>query len=819
MTKPYPYQKEGVRLISEFNGRALLADEMGLGKAQPVSEPVLTPKGWRPIGDLLPGDFVIGSNGKPTLVLGVFPQKETKVVKVIFSDGSWTRCSPDHLWAVRTSLDKSRSVPFRPKTIRQLLTKGLRCKPSCKRSRGNRRWYIPIINPVQYKKASLPIHPYILGVLLGDGHLSVEGRCTAFSPGDEIVPKIVEQFLPPECFLKRSNDSSNALWKITVHRPQKYKNPIREAMKSLGLCNGISSDKRFIPELYMRGSIQQRIDLLSGLLDTDGEIRYKDGVVCFGSVSKKLRDQTAEIIQSLGGIARKHKHRGKVVSGPHKGLKRLYYSITISLPENIVATKAWKDRWKPKTKYQPTRGIEKIIPQPDEKTVCIKVDAEDQLYATRNHIVTHNSLEALAWPRIHRIYPIVVVCPAPLKFNWEREALQHVGLRPEILSGMKPRKPTRFDRRQKLFIINYRILGAWLPFLKALKPQLVICDEGHYLKNQKAQRTKNVRKLCRGVPNLLILTGTPMTNRPAELYSLLKLLWPKKYKSFMSFGFKYCNARRGFRGRWEFKGATNLKELHSELLDNGMIRRRKVDVLPDLPPKIRTVVPLDLGYQHHKYLEAENDFLKWLSKKSKHRATKAKKALALVRFGYLKQLAAKLKFKQVIDWIDLFLEETDEKLAVFAIHKKPISILKKRFNSMSVVLDGSTGTSIKARKQVVDQFQRHDKTRLFIGQINTAGVGINITAACTGLFAELGYTPAEHLQVEDRLHRIGQDRGVNWYYLVANNTIETDLCKLVQKKQKDIEQAIDGIAQEDSLDIFDQLLSYIKERRRKYGLK
>jgi SWI/SNF-related matrix-associated actin-dependent regulator 1 of chromatin subfamily A len=176
--------------------------------------------------------------------------------------------------------------------------------------------------------------------------------------------------------------------------------------------------------------------------------------------------------------------------------------------------------------------------------------------------------------------------------------------------------------------------------------------------------------------------------------------------------------------------------------------------------------------------------------------------------GYLKRLAAELKTKAVTDWIDTFLEETEEKLVVFAIHKSIINVLKERYPNSVVVTGSVTG---KKRQRAVDKFQRHKGTRLFIGNLQAAGVGLTLTASSTVVFAELGWTPGEHTQGEDRVHRIGQKYPSTCYYLIGVDTIEEKLSRIIQEKQTILSSTLDGGCIEEQLDIFDQLQQEILE--------
>jgi len=417
------------------------------------------------------------------------------------------------------------------------------------------------------------------------------------------------------------------------------------------------------------------------------------------------------------------------------------------------------------------------------------------------------TIQALKWfEENQQLAPMVVVCPATLKWEWEEQAKNHLGMRSLVLEGTKPFK-SGFFKMPSLIIVNYEILKAWLPFIRSLCPQIMVIDECHYIKSRKAVRSKTVKVLGKKIPHIIAISGTPLTNRPAELWNTLNLLYKKQFPSFLSFGFRYCAASRRPWG-WEYKGATHIKELHRRLTSLGMIRRLKKDVLKELPAKARFVISLPLQ-KRTKYIEAENSFISWLYKQSPEKARKAAKAEKLVKFGYLKRLAAKLKMKSITEWIDNFLEETEGKLVLFAVHKKVIHTLHEKYKHISVVVDGTIKG--KKRKLAVDSFQKNKQVRLFIGNIKAAGVGITLTAASTLAFVELTFTPGDHTQAEDRIHRIGQKEKATIYYLIAKDTIEEDLCQIIQKKQKVLDGTLDGKKVTNQLNVYDLLEKELKK--------
>jgi SWI/SNF-related matrix-associated actin-dependent regulator 1 of chromatin subfamily A len=416
------------------------------------------------------------------------------------------------------------------------------------------------------------------------------------------------------------------------------------------------------------------------------------------------------------------------------------------------------------------------------------------------------TMQAISWALLHpEIRPIIVVCPTSVKYVWQREFIKHAGMKSEVINGRKS-----YPLTEEIIILNYEILSHWIDPLKKMKPQLLIVDECHFIKSKGAQRTKACKKLSK-TPYMLALSGTPMINRPVELFPVLQMLRPYEYKSFWKFTFRYCDPKPGFRGRgWDFKGASNMEELHDRL-SIVMIRCMKSEVLKELPQKQRTIIPVEID-NRQEYKQAQDDFLSWLRKtKSTEKANQAMGALALVQLGALKRLAAKGKLKVINQWISDWFDATNQKLVVFAVHRAIIQSLKES-NPRAVVIDGSTKP--KQRQEIVDRFQSNPACNLLLGNIRAAGIGITLTAASTVLFAEIGWTPGEHDQAEDRVLRIGQEAdSVNIYYIIGRNTIEEDIIDLIDKKRDICSRVLDG-KEVDSESIMATLLhSYRKEKK------
>lgn len=416
------------------------------------------------------------------------------------------------------------------------------------------------------------------------------------------------------------------------------------------------------------------------------------------------------------------------------------------------------------------------------------------------------TIQALAWiRRIPKRRPVIIITPSSMKYTWQAEAAMHFGMKTDVLEGhYRPGRSSRVFG--DILILNYEILASWLKFLVALKAQCVIWDEIHYCKNLSAKRTKASIELAKRIPSKIGLSGTPLTNRPIELWSILRILRPDIFPSYQEFAWRYCKPRYTHWG-WVFDGAERLKELH-RTLRQCMIRRRKEEVLPELPNKMRKVIKFRLP-SYAEYDQAEDHFLSWLRTMSPSRANRAKGAAALVKVGYLLRLAAKLKLEWTEKWIDeFFISHPGKKLVAMTMHTFIIDHLSQRFPN-AVIVDGRvTG---RKRTDTVRQFQSNRRINLFLGNWRAAGIGITLTASQDIIALDLPWTPGDLLQGEDRIHRIGQKEKVTVYYLIALRTIEEKLIRILQKKSDVLDAILNGRRGPKDLDIFGALLSDMRK--------
>jgi phosphate starvation-inducible protein PhoH and related proteins len=365
------------------------------GRALCVDTPVLSPDGFRPIGSLAVGDLVIGSNGEPTPVIGVYPQGEKDIYRVTAQDGASTLCSGDHLWAVTTRDDRRRGKPFRVLQTREMIGN--------LRANHYHRYELPMHSaPVCFPYRPVPMDPYALGLLLGDGCLT--GTSTpSFATADVELAWELQRLLPDIQVRPRPgpNYLLNQLtspWRSTVL----VENPVTGVARRLGL-HGVRSTTKFVPEMYLYNSANIRLAVLQGLLDTDGGPVTQRGRTCrvqYTTVSPRLRDDVIFLVRSLGGVAytRVRPAAGRT-PGFAQGMpvhhRHDAYIIDIRLPEGVEPFRLTRKR----EKYQaeggggrPMRFIESIEPAGTAEAVCISVAAADSLYTTEDFLLTHNTL-------------------------------------------------------------------------------------------------------------------------------------------------------------------------------------------------------------------------------------------------------------------------------------------------------------------------------------------------------------------------------------------------------------------------------------------
>ncbi len=364
------------------------------GRAQPIWSPVLTPEGFQAIGRLRVGDLVIGSNGRPTPVLGVYPQGRKDVFRVRTQDGASTLCCGDHLWRVCSPEDKRDGKPGRVLETREMMGQLRRAH--------QRRFELPLLSaPVEFPPYEIQMDPYALGLLLGDGCLTLS-TTPSFSTDDHELALALEGALHDIEVTRKGDTYNYVLRHVHGHRGGTIvTNPVTAALRDVGLAGATSSTK-FVPDDYLYNEPTVRLALLQGLLDSDGGPVTQKGRTCriqYSTCSERLRDDVLFLVRSLGGVAY---WRCREAAGRAPGLvhgRPVYhrsdaYTLDIRLPEGVEPFRLERKRqtYEKSGGGRPMRFIDAIEPAGEEDTVCIQVAAQDALYATDDFLLTHNTL-------------------------------------------------------------------------------------------------------------------------------------------------------------------------------------------------------------------------------------------------------------------------------------------------------------------------------------------------------------------------------------------------------------------------------------------
>lgn len=415
------------------------------------------------------------------------------------------------------------------------------------------------------------------------------------------------------------------------------------------------------------------------------------------------------------------------------------------------------------------------------------------------------TIEALAYLWIHsELEKVLIVCPASVKENWRREIKKWMGVDCVVVDSK-----LGFEGNGNIYVINYDILDKYEDEVKGLGVKAIVLDECHYIKNNLAKRTKSAMRICEGVRSVLMLSGTPMLNRPKELWTLLHIINKREWKKFFDFGMRYCDGKqetiyvRGGKGEteevWNFNGHSNEEELHDRL-KTIMVRRLKRDVLDELPDKRRSDVLFEMDSEvRGEYEEAESDFIEYVrSMKGDEAALRASMAEVLAKIEALRQLTVKGKMRDVVKWIGDVVD-SGEKMVVFAHHRDVVKGLMEKFGGVAVKVSGDD--SMEDRQKAVDAFQSDESVKIFVGNIKAAGVGITLTASSKVAFVELPWTPSDLVQAEDRCHRIGQKNAVNVYYLLCKNSIDEKMMEVIYRKISVIDNVMNG-GKGDDVDVF-----------------
>lgn len=401
---------------------------------------------------------------------------------------------------------------------------------------------------------------------------------------------------------------------------------------------------------------------------------------------------------------------------------------------------------------------------------------------------------------------ILIICPASLKINWQREYQLYSDKSSYVCEGKN------YSEEADIVIMNYDIIKNFHDakdhknsMMIKSKFDLVIIDEAHYIQNVQAQRTKLINDLVKNVERLWLLTGTPMTSRPINYFNLLSLVDSPVAKNWMAYVVRYCAGyqfRVGPRKVWNVTGASNLEELRDRT-GATVLRRLKEDVL-DLPEKI--ITPVYLRLRSKNYEELMGEYYNWYEKNPEESKNLS---IQFTKLTQVRQLIADEKTQHTIELAENIIEQ-GKKVIIFCNFTHSLEIIYNHFGKAAVRLDGSMSKT--QRQDAVDRFQEDEKVKVFVGNIKAAGVGITLTAAEAVIMNDLSFLPSDHSQSEDRAYRYGQKNNVLVYYPIFDNTIEGIIYDILNTKKRIIATVM-GDGAQDETNIVEEILNSINRKK------
>lgn len=476
------HQTDAVNVVIK-NRKGILALATNAGKAQPLTSKILTPSGWKTMGDISFGDFVIGSDGKPKEVLGVFPQGKKDVYKVTTIKGREVLCCKEHLWSVRTKTDASKNRPFKTFPLEKIMN-------DLKDASGGNKWQLPMLSsPVEYSSSiKPPIHPYVMGVLLGDGGLTTQ--TPHITNSEESILRKVASLLPVEDQLNKLGDISYSI--VSKNKAPRVTSKVNEFLRSCGL-SGKYSHEKFIPDIFMLASIDERLELLRGLIDTDGYV-YNGSQIEFTTTSEKMGKQLIELVRSLGGMCSmgvketpKYTHNGEIRTG------KKAYRINIRFSHDGIIPVSSEKHLK---KYKPlgrvvVDTISKVEYFGVEECQCIMIDSIDHLYVTDDFILTHNTNISVALSKYFNQLGLtgLIIVPNVKLANQTLESYQQFGIDAMVIGTKIKTNKERLElfSKHKNIIITSSLLNNLIKHLDEINdpdffnkiPLMILYDEVH----------------------------------------------------------------------------------------------------------------------------------------------------------------------------------------------------------------------------------------------------------------------------------------------------------------------------------------------------
>lgn len=803
-TKPFDHQLKAFEISKNLEEYGLLFEQR-CGKLLVKGTPILTPNGFKNIEDM-EIDEEICSWKNNSRIVNKFYNPKAKIYEIVFSDQTKVQCCEDHLWWVK-DWNFGGKKKWEVLNTKQILDKGL-----FKKDKITRRWEIPVCKPVFFNEQPLKIKPYTIGALIGDGGLTRDS--VLLTTRDKIVLDNIKK--------EGYNINEKPYGKYTYHILINKKE-IPEELK------GYSYEKR-IPKEYLFNSIENRIKLLQGLIDTDGFIdkhfynkKYQNSknnlftpVLNYCTTSKKLFEDVKFLVQSLGGVVshldiRKGKYNKKEC--------RIRYNFIIRLPEEIYKQCSTIERKinrvlenKIKNKRVPKRKIIDIQYVGEKEGYCLEVDDINASYLINDCIVTHNTKVILDTGSYlfqnKKIDTLIVVAPNGVHRDWINEAVpQHMASETDCFIwngkwGKKEQEKFNYvlnSNKLKVFTFNIDCFVGekqqdLLKKILQTSKCLLAIDESHKIKNPSAKRTKFLLSVAKMACYRRILSGTPIANGPQDIFSQFMFLNSQilGLTSFFAFKMRYC-VMGGYEGK-QIIGSKNLEELQKKI-DQYSFRVLKSECF-DLPEKIYQKIRFDLtGEQRKIYNDVKEEGIAFITNSD------LKDPLifneAITRITKLQQIISGFIFdtdnKKMIKLVEddknpklqelkELLEKIEGKTIIWTKFIFDADILCNFLKKECVRYDGQVDP--EQRQLNKKKFKEDKDIKYIIINSQVGAEGITLPEAENAIFFTNGYSFLNRDQAEARNHDVNSKKAVTYFDMCCNNSIDSKIIRVLKDKKK-----------------------------------
>lgn len=794
------HQKDAVKFLDSVDGIGALLFDPGVGKGHPLDEPVLTPNGWTEVGSLAVGDQVIGSDGQPTEVVGVYDRGDLPVYRVTFNDGASVRVDGDHLWQIHYRVGKEYTRVVDTHDLIQSDRVG--------------RYYIPRVR-VSGNHADLPVDPYLLGALLADGCLKDSVVLTKNE--ESVVQEVAAAAARQGCgFAERTVEGHSRRFTLAG---------LIGTVRALGVA--VPSAQKFIPEMYFHASVEQRLALIAGLFDCDGSVRRERGTARYGTTSPALAEGVRALLWSLG-IASSITESGDLAD-------RGYLFVQVRDGFNPFRAASWRDEVTGPVRTQ-RRSFKSIEPIGVEPVRCIKVAAEDSLYVTKDYIVTHNTGSTMSYidqvlaPK-YREVRVLVVAPLTATDTWVLQAPPFMDspVKARVMSGSTatilgkireardwtkvPTEKISVDHpgttqrqvsgnRVTILSVSAGAVSKWcsnrtktVQMLQAVRkydPHLIVVDESQIIKSTTANISKAMYQLGQTAQHRIILTGTVTPLGPLDVYGQWRFLAPwtfsnQRNEAFVQSPLTMTKSEAAkirpwpwylFRDRYTIPGGyqgkgiggyRNLDELNDWVAERSMVVRKE-DAL-ELPPVTDVDIHVSLNTKEWKaYKQMADDLVAQMEDGSLLEAPNA-----LAKMMKLRQIAAgfvKDTDSGVVHVVGDSLRKAvkevvetqlagENRLVVFAYFRKECELLADSLRKSGVTVEVVTGSTsakerLAIRKRFADVSGNPGRT-ILVAQQRTMSLSVNeLVVAQHAIYASMSERRDDWVQSRGRLDRNGQ---------------------------------------------------------------